>query len=66
MLKSKFDNENMAYVYDYDEYGRLTSAVLPSGEIFGLRFNLTSRGASVDVRKDGLPYEVVLVQDKQG
>lgn len=65
-MKSKFDNENMAYIYEYDEYGRLVSAVLPSGELFGLRFNLTARGASVDVTKDGLPYEVVLVQDSLG
>lgn len=63
LLRSKFDNENMAYVYDYDEYGRLVSATTPTGEVFGLRFNLTSRGASIDVTKDSLPYEVVLVQD---
>jgi YD repeat-containing protein len=63
LLKSKLDNENMAYVYEYDEYGRLVSTVTPTGEVFGLRFNLTARGASIDVTKDNLPYEVVLVQD---
>lgn len=63
LLRSKFDNENMAYIYDYDEYGRLVAAVTPTGEVFGLRFNLTARGAAIDLTKDNLPYEVVLVQD---
>lgn len=56
----------MAYIFEYDAYGRLVSAVLPSGELFGLRFNLTTKGASVDVTKDGLPCQVVLVQDSLG
>ena len=63
LLKSKIDSGNFAYQYDYDEFGRLVKAVFPTGEALELTFNLTTDGASIDVKKKGLPHKVVLVQD---
>ena len=43
LLKSKID-ESGSYLYEYDIYGRLVKAILPTGQAIGLQFNLTSQG----------------------
>ena len=63
LLKSKID-ESGSYLYEYDIYGRLVKAILPTGQAIGLQFNLTSQGAAIDVMKNGIMSEVVLVQDQ--
>ena len=54
----------MAYVYEYDDYGRLVKAVTPTGEALELSFNLTSQGgATINVRRNGVQYRTVTIQD---
>ena len=55
---------NLAYAYEYNEYGRLVKAVTPTGEALELTFNLTSQGgATIDVKKNGIPYRIMTIQD---
>ena len=42
----------------------MVKAILPTGQAIGLQFNLTSQGAAIDVMKNGIMSEVVLVQDQ--
>ena len=63
LLKSKMDQSG-SYLYEYDTYGRLVKAVLPTGEALGLQFNLTSQGAAIDLMKNQIMSQVVLVQDQ--
>ncbi|XP_040567553.1 teneurin-m isoform X3 [Lepeophtheirus salmonis] len=59
LIKSRLDSQEMAYSYTYDDYGRLIRVISPTGETIGLGFNLTSFGASVDVRKDGVLFKTL-------
>ena len=64
LIKSKSDNSNLAYVYDYDEYGRLVRAITPTGEALELSFNLTLHGgATINIRRNGIQYQTVTIQD---
>lgn len=63
LLKSKLDS-HYSYHYEYDIYGRLVQAILPTGEAIGLHFNLTSQGASIEMTSNGLLRDIVLVQDQ--
>ena len=66
LRRSKRDSSNKAYVYEYDEYGRLINAITPTGEAISLEFNLTSvGGAAINVRKDGEFYKVYRIQEDQ-
>lgn len=47
LLKSKLDSTGRSYVYNYDEFGRLTSAVTPTGRVISLSFDLSVKGATV-------------------
>ncbi|KAL7287031.1 hypothetical protein TKK_0018763, partial [Trichogramma kaykai] len=49
LLKTKLDSTGRSYVYNYDEFGRLTSAVTPTGKVIGLTFDLSLKGAQVKV-----------------
>ncbi|XP_063992271.1 teneurin-m isoform X2 [Diachasmimorpha longicaudata] len=49
LLKTKLDSTGRSYVYNYDEFGRLTSAVTPTGKVIGLTFDLSLKGATVKV-----------------
>ncbi|XP_011298913.1 teneurin-m [Fopius arisanus] len=49
LLKTKLDSTGRSYVYNYDEFGRLTSAVTPTGKVIGLTFDLSVKGATVRV-----------------
>ena len=49
LLESKLDAQNYAYVYKYDDYGRLIQSIAPTGEITFLDFNLTSSGGNINV-----------------
>ena len=64
LINSKSDNSNMAYVYEYDRYGRLVRAITPTGEALELTFNLTSHGgATISVKRNGVQYRMVTIQD---
>lgn len=52
LLKSKLDSSRKAYVYNYDNYGRLIHAVTPTGQIINLMYNLSVKGASVTVTQN--------------
>ncbi|XP_011867432.1 PREDICTED: teneurin-m isoform X3 [Vollenhovia emeryi] len=49
LLKTKLDSTGRSYVYNYDEFGRLTSAVTPTGKVISLTFDLSLKGAVVKV-----------------
>ncbi|XP_063907083.1 teneurin-m isoform X3 [Zophobas morio] len=49
LLKTKLDSSGRSYVYNYDEFGRLTSAVTPTGKVISLSFDLSVKGATVKV-----------------
>ncbi|XP_034946583.1 teneurin-m isoform X3 [Chelonus insularis] len=49
LLKTKLDSTGRSYVYNYDEFGRLTSAVTPTGKVIDLTFDLSVKGATVKV-----------------
>ncbi|CAK9830532.1 Ten-m [Anthophora retusa] len=49
LLKTKLDSTGRSYVYNYDEFGRLTSAVTPTGKVISLIFDLSLKGAVVKV-----------------
>ncbi|XP_039300715.1 teneurin-m-like, partial [Nilaparvata lugens] len=52
LLRSKLDSTGRSYVYNYDEFGRLTSAVTPTGKVVRLAFDLSVKGAMVKVTLD--------------
>lgn len=52
LLKTKLDSTGRSYVYNYDEFGRLTTAVTPTGKIISLTFDLSIKGASVQVSEN--------------
>ncbi|XP_025831537.1 teneurin-m isoform X2 [Agrilus planipennis] len=52
LLKTKLDSSGRSYVYSYDEFGRLTFAVTPTGKIIRLSFDLSLKGAMVMVRQN--------------
>ncbi|KAJ8911461.1 hypothetical protein NQ315_013565 [Exocentrus adspersus] len=49
LLRTKLDSSGRSYVYNYDEFGRLTSAVTPTGKVISLSFDLSLKGATVQV-----------------
>ena len=66
LLKSKWDESlNTAYIYEYDQYGRLVNAISPTGEATSLTFNLTSLGAAIEVKKNAKTSKVLRIQDDQ-
>lgn len=52
LLRSKIDSAGRSYVYTYDEFGRLTTAVTPTGKVIKLSFDLNPKGAMVRVSHD--------------
>ncbi|CAH1993726.1 unnamed protein product, partial [Acanthoscelides obtectus] len=52
LLKSKLDSSGRSYVYNYDEFGRLVSAVTPTGKAISLSFDLSLKGATVQVKQN--------------
>ncbi|XP_071453131.1 teneurin-m isoform X1 [Hetaerina americana] len=49
LLKTKLDSTGRSYVYNYDEFGRLTRAITPTGQVINLSFDLSIKGATVKV-----------------
>ncbi|XP_076362879.1 teneurin transmembrane protein Ten-m isoform X2 [Tachypleus tridentatus] len=61
LLTSKIDSSGRSYIYNYDDYGRLTEAVTPSGENIKLSYNLSIKGASVTVIRDDMdPVSLII------
>jgi len=52
LLRTKLDSTGRSYVYNYDEFGRLTSAVTPTGRVIELSFDLSVKGAQVKVSEN--------------
>ena len=49
LLKSRIDSTGQSISYAYDDNGRLTSTITPTGEVINLTFDLSLKGASVKV-----------------
>lgn len=62
MLKTKLDSTGRSYVYNYDEFGRLISAVTPTGRAIDLSFDLSSKGATVKVSENAQKEVSYLIQ----
>lgn len=62
LLKTKLDSTGRSYVYNYDEFGRLTSAVTPTGRIIDLTFDLSVRGAQIKVSENAQKEVSMLIQ----
>ncbi|CAB3368884.1 Hypothetical predicted protein [Cloeon dipterum] len=61
LLKTKLDSTGRSYVYNYDEFGRLTSAVTPTGQVISLSFDLSTIGATVKVKQGDLKPVSLLI-----
>lgn len=62
LMKSKLDSTGRSYVYNYDEFGRLTGAVTPTGKIVKLSFDLSIKGAMVKVTYDDKQPVAMLIK----
>ncbi|EDV97176.1 teneurin-m isoform X2 [Drosophila grimshawi] len=62
LLKTKLDSTGRSYVYNYDEFGRLTSAVTPTGRVIELNFDLSVKGAQVKVSENAQKEITMLIQ----
>nr|XP_049696807.1 teneurin-m isoform X7 [Helicoverpa armigera] len=62
LLKSKYDSTGRSYVYKYDEFGRLTSAVTPTGRIINLNFDLSIKGATVRITENNKKPISILIK----
>ncbi|KAJ2950358.1 hypothetical protein O0L34_g8599 [Tuta absoluta] len=62
LLKSKYDSTGRSYIYKYDEFGRLTSAVTPTGRIINLSFDLSLKGATVVVSENNRKPISILIK----
>ncbi|XP_075972353.1 teneurin transmembrane protein Ten-m isoform X2 [Anticarsia gemmatalis] len=62
LLKSKYDSTGRSYVYKYDEFGRLTSAVTPTGRIINLNFDLSLKGATVRITENNKKPVSILIK----
>lgn len=62
LIKSRQDSSGRASVYSYDEFGRLTQTVSPTGQVINLNFDLGKKGASVRVTKDQNAPEVYFIK----
>uniref|UniRef100_A0A182FTN0 Teneurin-2 n=1 Tax=Anopheles albimanus TaxID=7167 RepID=A0A182FTN0_ANOAL len=62
LLKTKLDSTGRSYVYNYDEFGRLTSAVTPTGKVIDLTFDLSVQGATVKVTENSQREVSMLIQ----
>ncbi|XP_022239152.1 teneurin-m-like isoform X2 [Limulus polyphemus] len=61
LLTSKIDSSGRAYIYIYDDYGRLTEAVSPIGENIKLSYNLSTKGASVTIIRGNMePVSLII------
>ena len=62
LMKSRQDASGRSSVYSYDEFGRLTMAVSPTGQVVTLSFDLSKKGASVKVTRDQNLPETLLIK----
>ncbi|KAJ0179603.1 hypothetical protein K1T71_005315 [Dendrolimus kikuchii] len=62
LLKAKYDSTGRSYIYKYDEFGRLTSAVTPTGRIITLTFDLSLKGATVRVSENNRKPISILIK----
>ncbi|XP_049888088.1 teneurin-m isoform X2 [Pectinophora gossypiella] len=62
LLKAKYDSTGRSYIYKYDEFGRLTSAVTPTGRIINLTFDLSLKGATVLVTENNRKPISILIK----
>lgn len=62
LLKTKLDSTGRSYVYNYDEFGRLTSAVTPTGKVIDLSFDLSVIGATIKVTENSQREVSMLIQ----
>lgn len=63
LLKNKLDSAGRSYIYNYDEFGRLTGAVTPTGKSINLAFDLSIKGAMVKVTYDDKESILMTVRD---
>ncbi|KAF2358723.1 YD repeat, partial [Trinorchestia longiramus] len=62
LLLSKVERGGSTYSYDYDNEGRLSRTVLPTGQVISLNYALSVRGAQVTVARDENELETTTVR----
>ncbi|XP_072941823.1 teneurin-m isoform X2 [Epargyreus clarus] len=62
LLKAKYDSTGRSYIYKYDEFGRLTMAVTPTGRIINLTFDLSVKGATVRIGENNRKPISILIK----
>ncbi|VVC91201.1 unnamed protein product [Leptidea sinapis] len=62
LLKAKYDSTGRSYIYKYDEFGRLTSAVTPTGRVITLTFDLSLKGATVLISENNKKPISILIR----
>ncbi|XP_037907848.1 teneurin-m isoform X3 [Hermetia illucens] len=62
LLKTKIDSTGRSNVYNYDEFGRLTSAVTPTGRVIDLSFDLSIKGATIKILENSQKEVSMLIQ----
>lgn len=62
LLKSKLDTNGRSFFYNYDEFGRCTSVVTPTGKVISVDFDLNEKGAVIQVDPDDRTVMVQLNQ----
>lgn len=62
LLLSKVERGGSTYSYEYDNEGRLSRTVLPTGQVISLNYALSVRGAQVTVAKDDKELETTTVR----
>lgn len=65
LLKSRLDTTGRSFFYNYDEFGRVTSVITPSGKIISLNFDLNDKGAMIEVDENSQTQYVLNIQKNQ-
>ena len=61
LIQSKITSDKSNYVYDYDNNGRLTNVVLPTGDLLALAHDLDLRGSLVILKRIIFTEKIIFI-----
>ncbi|KAL7013311.1 hypothetical protein ACKWTF_015326 [Chironomus riparius] len=65
LLKSRLDTTGRSFFYNYDEFGRCTNVVTPTGKVISLNFDLNDKGAVIEILENAEKERTLMVQTNQ-
>jgi teneurin len=65
LLKSRLDTSGRSFFYNYDEYGRCTNVITPTGKVISLNFDLNDKGAIIEILENSEKERSLMVQSNQ-